>query len=403
MTLLQPFCAVMPAADKAALVVSRNYESYSPEELQAVLEYNPYSFLQVINPGYRYHQHLSGAERYTLVRNRYLEFLEENTLVKDTVPAIYIYEMEAEGFHCRGIIATANLHALENGQIKRHEKTLKHKRDLFKEYLNITRIQADPVLLTYKDKPEVTEWIKAQTTAEALEFTTPDKVQHRIRRITEQKRIEELQLAMADTTVYIADGHHRMDSSQAVYKDGNFSDKEPASGVMSLFVAASELRISGFNRVIRDLNGLDPGGFLMALDTDFLVEDTGLDVKFPEHPSEFVMYLDGRFYKLSLRQKHQIPSPSGKLPPEILNKKILKPLLGIKKLRKNKRIHYGSGRDGILKMKRLIDEGSFKVGFYYFPITFDQLTGVADSGIQMPPKSTYIEPKLPSALTLYEF
>ena len=78
-----PFKAVRPTRDKVSLVASRSYQSYTQSELEARLNYNPFSFLQIVNPGYRYNKNISGQERYNLVNNRYLEFKEEGVFVQD--------------------------------------------------------------------------------------------------------------------------------------------------------------------------------------------------------------------------------------------------------------------------------------------------------------------------------
>jgi uncharacterized protein (DUF1015 family) len=54
-------------------------------------------------------------------------------------------------------------------------------------------------------------------------------------------------------------------------------------------------------------------------------------------------------------------------------------------------------------VKSLVDSGDFKVGFGLVPITITEMKKIADEGLTMPPKSTYIEPKLRSAVTIYEF
>jgi len=54
-------------------------------------------------------------------------------------------------------------------------------------------------------------------------------------------------------------------------------------------------------------------------------------------------------------------------------------------------------------IKSLIDSGEFIVGFSLLPITIQELKNVADEGLTMPPKSTFIEPKLRSGITIYEF
>jgi uncharacterized protein (DUF1015 family) len=76
--------------------------------------------------------------------------------------------------------------------------------------------------------------------------------------------------------------------------------------------------------------------------------------------------------------------------------------LGISDLRNDKRISYGHGKFNLMTMKNRIDTGQFAVGFSMLPITIDEIKAIADAGLVMPPKSTYIQPKLRSGLTIYE-
>ena len=55
MATVKPFRGVRPTRDKVALVSSKSYEAYSPEALSAKLAFNPFTFLHVVNPGYKYH------------------------------------------------------------------------------------------------------------------------------------------------------------------------------------------------------------------------------------------------------------------------------------------------------------------------------------------------------------
>ena len=71
-------------------------------------------------------------------------------------------------------------------------------------------------------------------------------------------------------------------------------------------------------------------------------------------------------------------------------------------MRNDKRISYGYGKHNSIRMKDEIDSGNFKVGFSMVPVTIAEIKEVADAGLVMPPKSTYIEPKLRSGLAIYE-
>ena len=90
------------------------------------------------------------------------------------------------------------------------------------------------------------------------------------------------------------------------------------------------------------------------------------------------------------------------LDPAILSKNILNPIHGIKDIRNDKRIAFLDGKQGSIGLERAVDSGNFSVAFALKPITFEQLKQVADQEKIMPPKSTYIEPKLRSGLTIYQ-
>ena len=116
------------------------------------------------------------------------------------------------------------------------------------------------------------------------------------------------------------------------------------------------------------------------------------------------MYLDGEFYSLYLRKTiYEFTDSLSTLDTYILYQKVLKPILGIEDLRNDTRIAYIHGRNDLIEIKSQVDSGNFAVGFGMLPLTIDEIKKVADEGLTMPPKSTYIEPKLRSGLTIYEF
>ena len=116
------------------------------------------------------------------------------------------------------------------------------------------------------------------------------------------------------------------------------------------------------------------------------------------------MYLDGEYYSLYLRQlDYEFTNPLEALDTHILYKTILHPILGIENPRTDKRLSYTTGKEAGIGLKAQVDSGRFKVAFSMLPIQIWELKEVANAGLQMPPKSTYIVPKLRSGITIYEF
>ena len=116
------------------------------------------------------------------------------------------------------------------------------------------------------------------------------------------------------------------------------------------------------------------------------------------------MYLDGDFYSLYLRKTiYQIETSLDGLDSQILYKTILNPILGIEDLRNDQRITYINGKKDLVNIKSSVDSGESKVGFVMLPVCVEEMKQIAEDGLTMPPKSTYIEPKLRSGVTIYEF
>ncbi len=411
MTKIILFKAVRPTRDKAGLVASRPYEDYTPGELTAQLEYNPFSFLHIINPGYKFQHSITGNKRFRLVKNRYLEFKEDNIFIKDDKPSYYIYKVVSRTNSFCGIIAAASVEDYENNIIKKHEDTIALRENLFKDYLKTVGFNTEPVLLTYPDSEVINHFIATETKKRPeYEFSTQNKEMHYLWKVDDPESIKKAREEFDRLPeIYIADGHHRSASSYLLAKElksenPNHSGEEPYNFFMSFLIAESELRIYEFSRLVKDLNGYSKEEFLILLDECFRIENHGHEAYYPSKKHHFNMYLNGDFYSLYLRRtNYKFTDSLSSLDTYILYEKILKPVLGIGDLRNDSRISYIHGRNDLVEIKSMVDQGKYAVGFGMLPLTVQELKQVADEGLTMPPKSTYIEPKLRSGLTIYEF
>ncbi len=411
MAIVKPFCAVRATRDKVALVSSRSYEAYSPAELGAQLDFNPFSFLHIISPSYKHHEEISSEQRFQLIHDKYLEFKELNHFSKDTSPSFYIYKKVTTNFSCCGIIAAASTQDYAKNIIKKHEETL-HKREiLFEKYLKTTGFNAEPVLLTYPDNTKIASILeKYQNTRAEYEFTTENFKTHYLWVVDTVEDIKIIQDEFEKMdAIYIADGHHRTASSYLLAEDlknenPNHNGTEDYNFFMSYLIPESDLQISEYNRLIKDLNGLSKEQLLEKLSMLYRIEHRGSQLYKPSIKHHFSMYLEGDFYSLYLKKEEfEIDNPLSDLDPDLLYKTILKPILGIDNLRNDKRLSYSHSEQGEVNLKNSVDSGKFAIAFGLVPVSVAQLKAVADAGLKMPPKSTYILPKLRSGLTIYEF
>ncbi len=407
-----PFKAVRPTRDKVSLVAARSYQSYTKEQLEARLRDNPFSFLHIVNPGYKYDKEISGEARYNLVRNRYLEFIEDGIFIQDESACYYVYKIvDRDKQVFNGIVAAASAEDYENDVIKKHEDTIEHREIIFKDYLKTVGFNAEPVLLTYPDNAVIAGIIKdVQNERAEFEFTTTYRDTHYLWKVEDEALVKKISDEFNQMkTIYIADGHHRSASSYLLYRDMKANNPKHTSDehynfFMSYLLPESDLKIHEFNRIIKDLNGLSKEEFLIHLDTLFRIENRGKIPYTPSKKHHFSMYLGGEFYSLYLRKtSYNIETSLDALDAQILYKTILQPILGIQDLRNDHRISYINGKKDIVNMKESIDSGLFTVGFGMVPVSMDEMKQIADDGLKMPPKSTFIEPKLRSGVTIYEF
>ncbi len=407
-----PFKAVKPTRAIVGLVAARPYQSYTVDERESRMDYNPYSFLHIVNPGYKYDQVITGTERFKLVKNRYSEFKEDGVFITDPKPSLYVYKIvNRHGQEFNGIIAATSAEDYENDIIKKHEDTIAKREQTFKSYIQTVGFNAEPVLLTYPDNSIISNIIKETQKAHAeFEFTMTYRDTHYLWKIDNEDTIALIQNEFEQMdTIYIADGHHRSASSYLLYKDEkeknpNHDGSESYNFFMSYLIPESDLVIHEFNRLVKDLNGLTKEAFLIKLDAFYRIENRGLMPYHPSKPHHYSMYLDGEFYSLYLRKaNYEFKTALDELDAQLLYKTILQPILGIDDLRNDNRIEYVNGRHEMVTIKTSVDSGEFLVGFGMCPASVEQIKQIADEGLKMPPKSTYILPKLRSGVTIYEY
>ncbi len=409
MAIVKPFCAIRPTRDKVSLVASRSYLSYNAETLMEKLEHNPYTFLHIINPYFSEQgEEVKGKAKYPLVKAKFHQFQKEGVFLQDETPHFYLYQQQKEAVVFTGIICASSVDDYLNGTIKIHEQTIACREEMFKDYLDSTGFNAEPALLTYPDNPTVEKIISQYLNERAeYEFTTTNRSVHTLWLIRQESDIQTLQKAFSEIdALYIADGHHRLASSallcqQKRQENPHYKVDESYNYCMSYLIAESQLRILDFNRLVTDLNGLDKDHLLTAIRQCYSLAKAP-DNFSPQRTDEIGMYLEGQWYSLtaqegSFNRSHCVE----KLDPAILSKNILSPILGIHDLRTDQRIAFMDGTLGRAALEKAVDSGEYALAFALKPIDVAQLKEVADAKESMPPKSTYIEPKLRSGLLIY--
>jgi uncharacterized protein (DUF1015 family) len=320
---------------------------------------------------------------------------------------LYIYK-QVWGEHVQiGLVAAASCQDYLDDAIKKHELTRIDKENDRMRHIETQGAQTGPVFLTYRRKEAIDALIaEGMKKTPEYDITTPDGVRQVFFVVDEMDLVREIQEAFAALdNLYIADGHHRSAAATRIKvkrdgeRPGRTGDEED-NFFLAVIFPHSQMKILPYNRVVRDLNGLDSAAFLARIGDKFLVRPSGR--KAPERSRRFAMFLDGRWHDLKPRPGTFDPDdPILSLDVSILQENILAPVLGITDPRTDKRIDFVGGIRGIAELEKKVLAGGFRVAFSLFPTTIDQLFDVADGGKTMPPKSTWFEPKLKDGFVVH--
>ena len=399
MVKIRPFKAIRPARDKANLVATRSYLTYSNKTIEEKLDHNPYTFLHVINPDYKTNKKATGITRFKLVKKRFNQFISDGILKQDDAKCYYIYQKSKENKTFTGIIGASSVEDYLNKKIKKHEQTLSKREEVFRDYIDTTGFNAEPVLLSHEPNSEIKKILEKYTdTRSEYEFTTTNRSLHKLWIVKETSDINKITSAFNKIEhIYIADGHHRCASSALCSQN---KDSELSNYFMSYLIDENQLNILNFNRLVKDLNGLTANQLINKIKEKFKVIIKNDNVYPPTLKDEISMYIDSRWYSL-ISKENKYNSTTSSLDPSILSKDILKPILNINNERTNKNISFKHARIPLSEIKNKVDSGEYAIAFILKPISINAIKKVADNNEIMPPKSTYVEPKLRSGLTIY--
>ncbi len=413
MAKVKPFKGVRPPRELVEEVASRPYDVLNSEEARAEAEGNPRSLYHIIKPEIDF---APGTDEhdpcvYDKAVENFNAFQTNGWLVADDKEHYYIYAQTMDGRTQYGIVVAANVDDYMEGRIKKHELTRRDKEEDRMKHVRVNNANIEPVFFAFPDNEALQAVIDKVTAGEPeYDFTAPDGFGHHFWVIDDSDMIATVTEEFDKIPyLYIADGHHRTAAAALVGNEkakANPAHKgdEEYNYFLAVAFPASHLKIIDYNRVVKDLNGMSAADFLKALDKDFIVEEKGTEEYRPSALHNFSLYLDGSWYSLTAREgRYNDADPIGVLDVTISSDLILRDLLGITDLRSDKRIDFVGGIRGLGELKRRVDSGEMAVALALYPVSMDQLMAIADSGNIMPPKTTWIEPKLRSGLVIHYY
>jgi len=403
---IKPFAAVRPLPNVAAQVSSVPYDVVTTEEARQLAADNARSFLRVLRPEIDLPADTDPHDPavYAAAKQNFHRLLSAGDLLQEQEPKLYLYRQVLNDHYQIGLVCCCHVDDYNDNIIKKHEKTRSDKEDDRTRHMLALNAQPGPVLMTYRDRPEMDQIVARDVNNRPLfHFDAPDGVTHTVWTVTDANAY--CAVFAAVDAAYIADGHHRSASAartaaQLQAANPQHTGQEEYNWFLTVLFPASQLTILSYNRVVTDLAGQSVEAVLQRLAEVGTLTDTA-DPQ-PHRSGTFGIYLDGSWKQLTLDEATiDRTDPIQSLDVALLQDRVLTPIFGIGDPRTDQRLDFIGGLDVVRKLQDRVDSSKAAVAFSLYPTTIDQLLSVADAGLVMPPKSTWFEPKLRSGLFVH--
>ncbi len=300
MARIQPFRGWRPRPEVCAKVASPPYDVLSSVEAREMASDNPLSFLHVVKPEIDLDPGIDvySPEVYAKGAANLRKLMDDGVLFREAGPALYLYRQRMGDHVQTGLVAGASVDEYEADLIKKHEHTRPVKEDDRTRHIDTLNANTGPVFLTYKARPEIDRLVERLTAAEpTYDFVAPDGIQHVMWVVDDAADRDALVEAFAGVPeLYVADGHHRSAAGtriRALRRDANpgHTGEEPYNYFLSVIFPDNQMKILDYNRLVKDLNGLDPSAVDRKSEGALRSRDGGDG--HPEGSRTFGMYLDG--------------------------------------------------------------------------------------------------------------
>ncbi|MDN5285239.1 MAG: hypothetical protein JWR38_1513 [Mucilaginibacter sp.] len=344
------------------------------------------------------------AMAYQDIKETLQYLLGKERLWHEQTPGIYVYEVVHQMYRQTGIWALTSLENYKDGDIKIHELTFADSVRRLKNYRENTGLEGSPILLTYPPDVTINRIIaEARANAPMTVLGNPHGL-HQLWKIEDPAVLQQLTATFDRIRmVYLADGHHRLESAVNLAVAQRAKSLPAYGSLSSLYMATDQLRIQEYDRVVIPDAPIIKTTFFEQLNKYFeLHKSPGNQQVQPRELHLLGMYYAGNWYQLIPRPAAYIhKGAADNLDAAILQNQVLGPVFGIDDPKTDPRLKCVGGETAMEEITAICQLHPEAIAFTLCPLTVEQLTAVADAGEILPPKSTWIDPKVPYGLLLH--
>lgn len=411
-------------------VLAPPYDVISPEDQRALHERHPANVVRLIL-GYQNPTDTDSDNRYTRSRDVLASLLQGQAIRQDDREAFYVYEQSfrlenGRTVTRRGIVGRWRIQ--DQGGLLAHERTLDGPKQDRLKLFKACKVVCSQVFTFYSDPERRVDTILAEPgVMEPLtEFTCADGVTHRLLRVTRADALERMSTALSGFTQFIADGHHRFETTKN-YRNARRAEVGSPTGdepfnFASVYMANTHqdgLVILPIYRLLHGVPGFDGRAFLETLGRECDVVPVGTDAREASQvlarsgaigPSFAFWLSDGGWRVVRVRpDAHAAFMRDCGLHPAVaaldvswLHQRVLAGLLGITKEAQAAQTHldYRHTVDDVAEAVAKSPNG-YQAAVLLNPVKVEQIEAVAAAGERMPQKSTFFYPKIISGLVIH--
>ena len=415
-------------------VICPPYDIITPQTEQELYLKSEYNFVR-LESGRELPQDTITDNKYTRSAATLEQWLNQDVLVIDEVPAIYLHDHyfthQEREYRRRGIICCVRLEEWDKMVVRPHEGTLAEPRNDRLSLLWALQANTSPILAFFEDQgQQVSSLLAAQERSQPLiNLSSVTGESHNVWAITEPEVIKQICSGLSHQPVYIADGHHRYESARSYRRERRIcspsaSGDEAFNFVMMTLVDFSDpgLVILPPHRLIRGMSKSTLDGLMAKLRLLFEIEELPLSMPDvwqqvddlltgmkPDETNQVRVVLFGlaaeRLLVLRLRDfatvSQMMPYFHGelykRLDISIVDHIILEKLLELSSEREEAILGYSYERQDAIN--KVLD-GEYQLALLLSPVKAEMIKTIADAGDRLPRKATYFYPKLPAGLIL---
>lgn len=341
---------------------------------------------------------------YQDIKETLQNLLANDQLHKEKEKGIYVYEVAQKNYCGTGIWALTDLSDYTEGAIKIHELTFADSVRRLKNYREHTGLEGSPVLLTYPPDGTVNAIIAMTKARPPKAIFANGHGRHRLWKIEDTALHQALIAAFVRIkTTYTADGHHRLASAAELAAEQRKKGLAAYDSLSTLYMDTDQLQIEEYDRVVVPDRPVQKEELFRFLQQHFYIrESAGNRPVQPKELHRMGMYMDGQWYHLlakSLTYDSKVAAAG--FDATILQERVLSPIFGIHDPKTDSRLKCAGGEKALEELGTIFHAHPGAIAFTLCPLTAEELISVADAGLTLPPKSTWIVPKVPYGLLMY--